>query len=132
MDFGLSRKTNTKMVRKESLLNETAEILSGPNLPTKNPCFSSPNSTNIGEVNFNGMASFNMHNELSNNNQNSKSKQQESFNQFKVPNAANNLDHSSNRISTFDEIIEAKIKANEDYLNHLKSIDLRKFSFPNE
>lgn len=119
MDFGLSRRVDKERAAKKrtnsTILNETDVILSGKDMPGSGACYSSPNSTNITEMNFthSNTSKQNINSSLSN-----------TINQ--------SLDNSRGNLSRYEEVKEARIKTNEAYLNHLKSIDLKKYSFPNE
>ncbi len=56
MDFGLSRRVSgrvpTKTRTNSTILNETDIILAGPNQPGQGKYYSSPNSTNVAEMDF--------------------------------------------------------------------------------
>lgn len=117
MDFGLSRRPDrearTLKTRTHStILNETDIILAGVDQPGNKACYSSPNSTNIAEVNF--------------------TNNQSNHNQSNTNHSINTSRNNSRSYSRHEEIVEAKIKVNEAYLTQLKSIDLKKYSFPNE
>lgn len=112
MDFGLSRRTSerrvtTKTRTNSTILNETDIILAGPNNPGPGNCVSSPNSTNVAEMNFT------------------------TTQQNVTQNASQSMNNSRN-VSKHEEIVEARIRTNEAYLAQLKSIDLSKYKGPNE
>ncbi len=114
MDFGLSRRervVSTKKTRTHStILNETEDILASIDQPGNQPCFSSPNSTNMADMNFTEINSANHHANISD----------------------QKIDNTNKSFNRIDEVIEARINKNEAYLAQLKSIDLKKYSFPNE
>lgn len=117
MDFGLSRRASerrvtTKTRTNSTLLNETDIILAGPNNPGPGNCVSSPNSTNVAEMNFT-------------------TTQQNVTNQNVSQSYGNSMNTSRN-VSRHEEIVEARIRTNEAYLAQLKSIDLTKYQGPNE
>jgi hypothetical protein len=127
MDFGLSRReeshtsTNRRELlqvktRKSSILNETDVILASGDQPGNSACYSSPNSTNVADIHFEEQHSHLRVNMSSSGHGNSEQK---------------NISHSRS-FGRDDSALEAKIKTNEAYLAQLKSIDLKKYSFPNE
>ncbi len=101
----LTKKTRTQ----STILNETDVILASVDQPGDQRCYSSPNSTNTAEMNFT---------EINSGNRANVSGQQ--------------MNHTNRSFTRIDEVIEAKIKDNEAYLAKLKSIDLKKYSYPNE
>lgn len=120
MDFGLSRRLErctTKTRTSSTILNETDVILAGDSHPGTTGCVSSPNSTNIAEMNFSS---------------NSGLKNQDNISKHTNTTINNSMDQSRGNISRHDEVVDQKIKVYEAYLSQLKSIDLKKYSFPNE
>lgn len=101
----MTSKTRTN----STILNETDIILAGPNNPGPGNCVSSPNSTNVAEMNFT-------------------TTQQNVTNQ----NVSHSSMNTSRNVSRHEEIVEARIRTNEAYLAQLKSIDLTKYQGPNE
>ena len=102
MEFAYSKKVSK--TRTSSILNETDCIVSSQENPSTARYYSSPNSTQVADMNIT----------------NSNNKQNQS------------METSRHNVSRHDEVLEAKIRANEKYIKELKSIDLSKYSFPNE
>ncbi len=111
MDFVYSRRV-TK-TRTSTILNESdVKVVASQENPSTTRYYSSPNSTQVTDINF----------------------QVNKTNMLNTSGGRNNqsMETSRHNSSRHDEVIEAKIKANENYLKQLKSIDLTKYSFPNE
>ena len=121
MDYGLSQRTNfaNRGRTHSTILDETNnQILASNNqpAPTSQRCFSSPNSTSQAN---NDIVELNI--SLTNSGQRANTT---------IENQQNRSQHNS--FVRIDEVIDAKIKINEAYMAQLKSIDLKKYSFPNE
>lgn len=114
MDFGLSRRETIVKTRTHStILNETdVQILASQNQPANKGCYSSPNSSGIVDMNFTASNS--------------------GLKKDIINTSSNTINQNQHSFSSYDEMVNAKLRENEAYRKHLNSIDLTKYSFPNE